>query len=77
MAGEEDKEFSAKVPYEQWKAFKDHTDSKYGGANWFINTALKIFNEKVSEQPSLRLLVQESIDEMLIERRENKQSEPG
>lgn len=58
------KEFSAHVPIEEYNFFMEQVGS-YGAAKWFINTALKQFNQKLRENPSARRLVEESIEEML------------
>lgn len=65
------KEFSAHVPIEEYNFFMEQV-GKYGAAKWFINEALKAFNQKLRENPSLRRLVQEAIDEMLFMDRESK-----
>jgi hypothetical protein len=65
------KEFSAKVPLDEYNRFKQNFDS-YGAVNWFINTALKEFNDRVAANPTLKQLVNEAIDEMLVARRESR-----
>lgn len=67
MAGE--KEFSAKVPEPEYLRFKNQFPM-YGAVNWFINTALKEFNDRVEANPNLRELVSQSVEQMLVERRE-------
>lgn len=64
------KEFSAKVPDEQYEDFVKNTDGIYGASTWFINTALREFNERLSQQPNLRQLIKESVATFLKERRE-------
>ena len=65
------KEFSAHVPIEEYNFFMEHV-GKYGAAKWFINLALKTFNQKLRENPSMTRLVGEAIDEMLYRDREAK-----
>jgi hypothetical protein len=62
-------EFSAKVPDEQYQAFKE-AFPQYGAVNWFINTALQNFNKQVEANPAVKELVNRSIEEMLQERRQ-------
>ena len=69
MAGT--KEFSAHVPIAEYTFFMEQV-GKYGAAKWFINEALKAFNQKLRENPSLRVLVSEAVDEMLHLDREAK-----
>jgi hypothetical protein len=70
MAG---KEFGATVPETEWQRFKQNTGMIYGATNWFINTALKEFNDRVEANPTLKVMVSQSIESMLVERREEKQ----
>lgn len=65
------KEFSAHVPREEYDFFMEQVGS-YGAAKWFINTALRTFNQKLRENPSARTLVKEAIEEMLHTDREAK-----
>jgi hypothetical protein len=65
------KEFSAHVPEEEYNFFMEQV-GKYGAAKWFINTALKTFNQKLRENPSMARLVGEAIDEMVYLTRESK-----
>lgn len=67
------KEFSAVVPKSEYDFFMSQVGG-YGAAKWFINLALKTFNEKLRENPSARLLVVESIEEMLHLEREARKS---
>lgn len=69
MAGT--KEFSAHVPIEEYNFFMEQV-GKYGAAKWFINEALKTFNQRLRENPSMRRMVTEAIDEMLHLDRESK-----
>lgn len=62
-------EFSAKVPDEEYAAFKK-AFPQYGAVNWFINTALANFNEQVRLHPEVTELVNRSIEGMLQERRQ-------
>lgn len=64
------KEFGATVPEEEWQRFKHNVGMIYGATNWFINTALKDFNDRVEANPTLKMLVQQSIESMLVEKRE-------
>lgn len=65
------REFSARVPEEEVKKFMQHTDGIYGATTWFINTALKEFNERLDKEPDkLRDLVRESIRSFTREREE-------
>jgi hypothetical protein len=63
-------EFSAKVPDEEYQAFKE-AFPQYGAVNWFINTALHNFNEQVKANPVVTELVNRSINDMLQERRQS------
>jgi hypothetical protein len=65
----EGKEFSAVVPEAEYERFKLNF-GKYGSVNWFINTALKEFNDRVEANPSSRDLINQAIETMLVERRE-------
>lgn len=69
-------EFSAKVPDEEYDRFKARFPV-YGAVNWFINTALKEFNDRVEANPTLQLLVNDSISTMLTERRESSGNNSG
>jgi hypothetical protein len=71
MAATDGKEFGARVPLEEYEKFKQNFDS-YGAVNWFINTALKRFNERVAENPSLKIILNQAIEDMLLDRRETK-----
>jgi hypothetical protein len=66
------KEFGATVPEEEWQRFKQNTGMIYGATNWFINAALKEFNDRVDANPTLKMMVQQSIESMLVEKREAK-----
>lgn len=66
-------EFSAKVPDDEYRRFKDKFPM-YGAVNWFINTALKEFNDKVEANPSLRQLVADSIEELVTTNRDTRVS---
>ena len=57
-------EFSAKVPREQYDAFKENF-GQYGAVQWFINESLAEFNRKIAEQPSLKEQVNAAIESML------------
>lgn len=63
------KEFSAKVPEEEYERFRKHLPM-YGAVNWFINTALKEFNDRLEANPSLRANAVDAIDQLLVDRRE-------
>lgn len=67
------KEFSAKVPYEEYERFK-LAFPQYGAVSWFINEALVAFNRKVAENPAAIQLIDEGIDEM-VQRNRGAQSE--
>lgn len=58
------KEFSAVVPDEEYDFFTKNFPI-YGATKWFINSSLKEFNQKVRDNPSIRQLVIESIEEMV------------
>lgn len=44
-------EFSTKVPEKEYQAFKA-AFPQYGAVGWFINAALKRFNEEVRKNPT-------------------------
>lgn len=57
-------EFSSSVPKEEYDFFKENFP-QYGAVKWFINTALKEFNDRVRENPSLREQVNGAVQSML------------
>lgn len=59
-------EFGGRVPVEEFERFKE-TFPQYGATNWFINNALRRFNQYVEEHPEVREAVDRSIDLMLDE----------
>ena len=63
-----EKEFSAKVPLEEYLAFKERFP-QYGAVNWFINTALATFNRTVESIPESSAVVNHAIRDMLAARR--------
>lgn len=66
------REFSARVPEEEVKKFLAHTDGIYGATTWFINTALRAFNEEMEKNPGkLRDVVQQSVRSFTREREES------
>lgn len=66
------KEFSAKVPEEEYQRFLKNTDSIYGATTWFIVGALKTFNDEMEKDPALREKMQGSIRKFLKDRKEQQ-----
>ena len=62
------KEFSAKVPEEEYDQFKQRFP-QYGAVNWFINESLRIFNEECAKETVGIELVHRSINLMLAQNR--------
>ena len=60
------REMSAKVPEKEFNRFRNHVTS-WGAATWFINTALREFNDRMDREPSLQDHVRESVERMLRE----------
>jgi hypothetical protein len=60
------REFGGRVPEEEFKKFKE-AFPQYGATNWFINEALRSFNENVRRNPAIRRAVDDAIDDMLDE----------
>lgn len=52
--------FSARVPIAEYLRFKDRFP-QYGASQWFINAALRAFNDRLSQEPSLEAVIEESI----------------
>lgn len=59
-------DFGGKVPAEEYDRFKE-IFPQYGATKWFINVALKSFNDYVDRNPIVREAVDRSINEMLDE----------
>ncbi len=57
-------EFSATVPAEEYEEFKNNFPA-YGAVKWFINECLSSFNRKMRENPSLKQVVTEAIDDVV------------
>jgi hypothetical protein len=66
MPDEKPVEFGGRVPKEEYDRFRD-TFPQYGATNWFINNALRRFNQFVEEHPEVKEAVDRSIDLMLDE----------
>lgn len=67
MAG---KEFGASVPEEEYTRFQVRFGGFYGATKWFINSALKEFNDRVEREPTLQLQVAQAIEQMVQSNRE-------
>lgn len=63
------KEFSAKVPEEEYDRFVKNTGGTYGATTWFITTALKMFNDRVEQHPTMRQDLETAIQSFLVERK--------
>ena len=74
MAG---KEFGASVPEEEYLRFQVRFGGFYGATKWFINSALKEFNDRVEREPSLQLQVAQAIEQMVQQTRESKLTPEG
>lgn len=57
-------EFSARVPQSEYLRFKERFP-QYGASQWFINAALRAFNDRVADSPSLEEVVNDSIQAAL------------
>lgn len=64
MAAKETREFGGTVPLEEYELFRE-AFPQYGATNWFINHALKAFNQQIRENPILKTGVDQAIDSML------------
>lgn len=65
-------EFSAHVPYEDYKEFKENFP-QYGAVKWFLCGALHQFNLQVRQDPSLKQKVAAAIQELLdLDRQVNR-----
>lgn len=53
-------EFSARVPQSEYARFKARFP-QYGSVQWFINSVLKQFNDRLQAEPSLEEVIHESI----------------
>ncbi len=62
-------EFSAKVPAEQYKTFKENFP-QYGAVQWFINESLASFNQQMADDPTAKERVNKAIESMLKNNRE-------
>jgi hypothetical protein len=61
-------EFSAHVPIDEYNEFKKNFN-QYGAVKWFINESLAQFNAQVRENPTLRQLVSNAVQQMLDDNR--------
>lgn len=57
-------EFSARVPFSEYEVFKS-AFPQYGATNWFINTVLRAFNQRIAEQPDLKEQIDAAIKDTL------------
>jgi hypothetical protein len=64
------REFSARVPEEDYKEFVRLTDGVYGATTWFITTALKTFIGQQKETPTPREQIVKAIRSMIEDRKE-------
>ena len=60
----DDRDFGAKVPTTEYERFRNNFPM-YGATTWFINTALKRFNDAVERNPSMLDKVDEAIIRMV------------
>jgi hypothetical protein len=63
------KEFSAKVPEEEYDRFVKNTGGTYGATTWFITTALRMFNDRMEQHPTAQEDLQAAINSFLVERK--------
>lgn len=68
------RELSAKVPIEEFNRFKAHVPA-WGGPTWFLNTALRDFNDLLDREPSLRERAREMVEKMMREEPELQDNE--
>lgn len=61
-------EFSAKIPAEDYEEFKKNCP-QYGAVTWFIQTAVRNFNDLLRENPTARETVGAAVDKMLSDNR--------
>lgn len=65
--GNDEVEFTAKVPEPLWLEFKQRFP-QYGAQKWFIRTALQAFLNQLRGAPENDHLIRRAIDEMLQSR---------
>lgn len=70
MANTPYREFSARVPDEDYQEFLRLTDGVYGATTWFITSCLKEFIQRERENPSPREKIRGAIERLLEERKE-------
>lgn len=76
LPGAATKEFSAKVPLVEYERFRKRFPT-YGAAMWFINCALKEFNDQMDESPKAEKVIRESIRNMVDLNRHLKRLQEG
>lgn len=67
------REAAALVPESELQRFNQNTTG-WGSMTWFINTALKEFNDLMEQNPSARERVREAVAAFLKDRRETQRS---
>lgn len=70
------KEFSALVPLVEYERFRERHPG-YGAVMWFINTALKNYNDLMDQYPELGSEVDASIKNMVDLNRHLKRLQDG
>jgi hypothetical protein len=64
------REFSARVPADDYDEFVKLTDGVYGATTWFINSCLKQFITQERNNPSPSEKIKEAISQILEERKD-------
>lgn len=64
-------EFGAKVPQEEYEAFRKNFP-QYGATNWLINGALRHVNKLVEEDAAVKGIIEKSIQQLLAENRSTR-----
>lgn len=62
------REASALVPESELQRFRENTTGQ-GSMTWFINMALREFNDRMEQNPPLKEIVRDSVTAFLKDRR--------